>query len=413
MRKQPFKKQIAKNNGITLIALVITIIVLLILAGISIMMLSGNNGILTRAKEAKEQMEDAQDLEVLNMKILESSLDDGTPNINTLIPQLQEMGCTVSGESYPLSVELKGKNYQIDSEGTLKNVGSTEELTKEENYLIVMASSKSKFEGKTNVGTMEEFRNLVNSGAFDYTTAILYENIELNGSETNTWTPIGTSTNKFDKTFDGRNYNISGLYLSNSSQGQGLFGFSAGTIQNVTVNGQINCTAVGAAGITGQNEGTIENCISNVSIIGKEYVGGIAGYSTETSTIRNCKSTGTIQGEQIVGGIAGGCDGNIIGCSNYGTVKSTSATSSVAAPVSGLCGTGGIVGVVYLGTVSNSKNLAYVEGYSNCVGGIAGTNHTATIESCYNDGEISADKGRYRRYSRTSKRRKCLNKILL
>ncbi len=40
--------------GITLIALVITIIVLLILAGVSIAMLTGNNGILTQANQAKE-----------------------------------------------------------------------------------------------------------------------------------------------------------------------------------------------------------------------------------------------------------------------------------------------------------------------------------------------------------------------
>ena len=42
------------QKGITLIALVITIIVLLILAGISIAMLSGDNGILNRAVQAKE-----------------------------------------------------------------------------------------------------------------------------------------------------------------------------------------------------------------------------------------------------------------------------------------------------------------------------------------------------------------------
>ncbi len=41
------------NKGITLIALVITIIVLLILAGVAIAMLSGDNGILTRASDAK------------------------------------------------------------------------------------------------------------------------------------------------------------------------------------------------------------------------------------------------------------------------------------------------------------------------------------------------------------------------
>ena len=47
------------DNGITLIALVVTIIVLLILAGISISMLTGQNGILNRAAEAKEKTEDA------------------------------------------------------------------------------------------------------------------------------------------------------------------------------------------------------------------------------------------------------------------------------------------------------------------------------------------------------------------
>ena len=48
------KLKIESNRGITLIALVITIIVLLILAGISISMLSGDNGILNRAVQAKE-----------------------------------------------------------------------------------------------------------------------------------------------------------------------------------------------------------------------------------------------------------------------------------------------------------------------------------------------------------------------
>ena len=49
-----------KNPGITLIALVVTIVVLLILAGISISMLTGQNGILNRATEAKEKTEKAQ-----------------------------------------------------------------------------------------------------------------------------------------------------------------------------------------------------------------------------------------------------------------------------------------------------------------------------------------------------------------
>ena len=48
------KNIVKKQTGITLIALVITIIVLLILAGVSIAMLTGNNGILTQANQAKE-----------------------------------------------------------------------------------------------------------------------------------------------------------------------------------------------------------------------------------------------------------------------------------------------------------------------------------------------------------------------
>ena len=44
-----------KNKGITLIALVITIIVLLILAGVSIAMLTGENGLIAKAISAKNR----------------------------------------------------------------------------------------------------------------------------------------------------------------------------------------------------------------------------------------------------------------------------------------------------------------------------------------------------------------------
>ena len=51
-----FRKKIFKSTkGITLIALVVTIIVLLLLAGVSIAMLTGNNGILTQGQRAKEE----------------------------------------------------------------------------------------------------------------------------------------------------------------------------------------------------------------------------------------------------------------------------------------------------------------------------------------------------------------------
>lgn len=55
------------QNGITLIALVITIIVLLILAGVTIATLTGDNGILTRANQAKEKTEEAGDIEKIRL----------------------------------------------------------------------------------------------------------------------------------------------------------------------------------------------------------------------------------------------------------------------------------------------------------------------------------------------------------
>ena len=50
---------IKKEKGITLIALVVTIVVLLILAAVSISMLTGENGIISKALEAKEKIEEA------------------------------------------------------------------------------------------------------------------------------------------------------------------------------------------------------------------------------------------------------------------------------------------------------------------------------------------------------------------
>ena len=73
-----------KNSGITLIALVITIIVLLILAGISISMLSGNNGILQRATDAKTETERGQVYEQISLATASGEMDyysNGTDRI--------------------------------------------------------------------------------------------------------------------------------------------------------------------------------------------------------------------------------------------------------------------------------------------------------------------------------------------
>ena len=89
MNEKGEKDKNIRNKGITLIALVITIIVLLILAGVSIATLTGENGILTRANDSKKQTEIASVKEQAQLDIAnwiaerlengeDTTLDDAT-----------------------------------------------------------------------------------------------------------------------------------------------------------------------------------------------------------------------------------------------------------------------------------------------------------------------------------------------
>ena len=66
-------KDINKNEmGITLVALVVTIIILLILAGISLNMLAGNNGVINHTISAKEKSEISDEKEHLEVAIVQA-----------------------------------------------------------------------------------------------------------------------------------------------------------------------------------------------------------------------------------------------------------------------------------------------------------------------------------------------------
>lgn len=66
-KKELEKRKLLESRGITLIALVITIIVLLILAGVSIATLTGNNGILSQAQKASEETKIAEEKEQIGL----------------------------------------------------------------------------------------------------------------------------------------------------------------------------------------------------------------------------------------------------------------------------------------------------------------------------------------------------------
>ena len=74
------KNKNQRNSGITLIALVITIIVLLILAGVTIATLTGPNGIITRANEAKEATEQAKQDELARLQSIEDYISSVSPS---------------------------------------------------------------------------------------------------------------------------------------------------------------------------------------------------------------------------------------------------------------------------------------------------------------------------------------------
>ena len=77
------------NKGITLIALVVTIVVLLILAGISIWAITGENGIIKRVQEAKEETESAQVKELVEIEALGSYDSNGSFNSDKFIDNVE------------------------------------------------------------------------------------------------------------------------------------------------------------------------------------------------------------------------------------------------------------------------------------------------------------------------------------
>ncbi len=145
------------NKGITLIALVVTIVVLLILAGVSISMLTGENGIITQAKRAKEETEKATEKEKEDLKEVEDWLENKKPDDDNSI--LVNMEFSGEKEQVTTNPQLKVKitqesfNDQIDIEkckwtfntnpdeiGTDEKKYENQFTSKEEEILLTMQS---------------------------------------------------------------------------------------------------------------------------------------------------------------------------------------------------------------------------------------------------------------------------------
>lgn len=186
-------------------------------------------------------------------------------------------------------------------------------------------------------------------------------------SEVENWTPIGTSRTQFDGTFDGDGHKIENL----TSTSNGLFGY-AGTnsvIKNVGVAsgtvGTPDSYGSWRGGIVGWSNGAdIINCFNGATVYASGYSGGVVGTVRDggESLIEGCYNVGTVVGKNDgIGGIVGHID----------TTREQGGTSVCV-------------------TLKNCYNLGSVSG-NGTVGGIVGKIQDGhTFENCYNGGAVSA-----------------------
>ena len=417
-------KNFRKNQGITLIVLVITVIVLLILAGISIATLTGNNGILTRTQEAKNKTEEADDIEKIKLAVSEAQIgDNGYQELN------------YSNLQKAIDNEFEGRNVVVSDNGDGSYIISLDNNSKM--YYADSTGQTISHENMLAIGTADElkaFRDDVNSGnTYEGKYVYLTNNILLDSSEE--WEPIGVYLNDasspdderniaFKGTFNGNGYEINGIKINSNEKVKGLFTFvsNKGKIINLGIGTNNNITGIlGTAGLVGYlyNGAEVSNCYNKANITGNgNSIGGVVAICVN-SNINNCYNTGTIESTQVnAGGIAGistnsatnnsggitalNTSGKMYNCYNVGSISGNSNMGGIVSSNSGkiymcynvgnITSTGDYVGGITganSGTLYdcyNSQNTIQGQRY---VGGICGWNQKGEIYNCYNTGNIT------------------------
>ena len=183
------------SKGITLIALVITIIVLLILAGVSIAAITSDDGIIKQAQNAKDETEKANMEERIDQVIIEVEGTHRNPSLDDIIDELLEKDIIGSRDDVNKetgSITTKNPTYVIDGKldewSDSENIIDSDEYKLyskyDEGYLYLAVQLKSKTDGKIyvpisilGVGSQKDnTRNI----AFDKNTDFVLE-IDENG----------------------------------------------------------------------------------------------------------------------------------------------------------------------------------------------------------------------------------------
>ena len=177
------------------------------------------------------------------------------------------------------------------------------------------------------------------------------------------WTPIGTTSTRFNGTFDGQGHTIRGVYLNATTDYQGLFGGtdSSAVIRDFKLkNSYLTTTKTQLGSIVGNAGGTFEKIYSEAIVYGKgNYVGGLIGIngSGKAVTMTDCVFAGSATinaAASYLGGLTGGVQ------SGGFTINNCLNTGEVAHKYTGTLGTagaGGFVGTAQAAvTITNSAN---------------------------------------------------------
>ena len=138
------KNKLRNQKGITLIALVITIIVLLILAGVSITMITSQDGILGKATSAKKANEEQSILEQVKLSVQSAMINEnGNVDLETLKQEMNKIGYN-DINSLPAEIKIGDKRILISLDGNVTEFSELETLSKQitrKNYGDAIRSS--------------------------------------------------------------------------------------------------------------------------------------------------------------------------------------------------------------------------------------------------------------------------------
>ncbi len=195
------------------------------------------------------------------------------------------------------------------------------------------------------------------------------------------WEPIGENATRFQGTFNGGEFAISGLTINRNQQYQGLFGYTSGaTLQNITLTAvDIENCGQDSGALVGRALNTrIDNCVSggtiNSTVAGRANIGGLLGYYSGQMTGSSAHVDVTVRNGDRLGGLIG---------DSWGNVSESYATGDVIGNnrVGGLCGND------YNGLHEKVLATGNVEGNDE-VGGLYGFVQTARYHDCYATGDV-------------------------